>query len=252
MVRDQVRAIALNAGTRIDGKPNLQGLPKKIDDFLRDHPDLAQKVFTGQNSQPSITELKKLSSSLKIINGYKVGNEQKESLAIKAASNISSMMMGLLAAQAKGPIAGFLAYEGSEATRAAGRGLLGFQKKAIESAGAPKYKPESQWIKGRSIRPSANPVEAGFAQPSNLPFMPRNISREEETGYGPPTKLPPLTIPGPGNRVGRASGGRISDSLMADIERAKKQVNNSTKVLLKADDSHVAKALEIANQNSEG
>jgi hypothetical protein len=252
MVRDQVRATALNAGTRADGKPNLQGLPKKIDDFLATHPDLAQKVFTGQNGQPSITDLKKLSSSLKIINGYKVPNEQKENMAVKAASNISSMMIGLLSAQAKGPVAGFLAYEGSEAARAAGRGLLGFQKRAVESAGAPKYKPESEWIKGRSIRPSANPVEAGFAQPSNLPFVPRNISREEETGYGPPTELPPLTIPGPGNRPGRARGGRISDQLMADVERAKKQINNKTKVLLNADDNHVAKALEIANQNSEG
>ena len=154
-------------------------------------------------------------------------------------------------------VAGFLAYEGSEAARAAGRGLLGFQKKAVEAAGAPKYKPESEWIKGRAIRPSAMPFEAGFAQPSELPFMPRNISREEETGYGPPTELPPLTIPGPGNRPGRATGGRttgnsISAQLMADIERAKKQVNNSTKVLLNADDNHVAKALEIANQNSEG
>ena len=238
MVRDQIRATALNAGTRVDGKPNLQGLPKKIDDFLRDQPTLAQKVFTGQNGQPSITDLKKLSTSLKIINGYKVSNEQKESMALKAASGISSMMIGLLSAQAKGPVAGFLAYEGSEAARAAGRGLLGFQKKAVEAAGAPKYKPEAEWVKGRAIRPAF-------------------IKREEETGYGPPTELPPLTIPGPGNRPGRATGGRttgnsISAQLMADIERAKKQVNNSTKVLLNADDSHVAKALEIANQNSEG
>jgi hypothetical protein len=226
MVRDQVRATALNAGTRIDGKPNLQGLPKKIDDFLRDHPDLAQKVFTGQNGQPSITDLKKLSSSLKIVNGYKVSNEQKEGMAIKAASNISSMLIGLLAAQAKGPVAGFLAYEGSEAARAAGRGLLGFQKRAVEAAGAPKYKPKSEWAEGRSIRPAY-------------------IDRQEETGYGPPTELPPI-------RPGRARGGRISDQLMADVERAKKLVNNKTKVLLNADDTHVAKALEIANQNSEG
>jgi hypothetical protein len=39
---------------------------------------------------------------------------------------------------------------------------------------------------------------------------------------------------------------------MADVALAKKQIDNKTKVLLNADDSHVAKALEIANQNSEG
>jgi hypothetical protein len=36
------------------------------------------------------------------------------------------------------------------------------------------------------------------------------------------------------------------------VERAKKTVNNSTKALLNVDDSHVARALEIANQNFEG
>lgn len=244
-VRDQIRYKALDAGHRTDGKPNLQGMPKKIDDFLAQQPELARKVFTGQNGQPSITDLKKLSSSLKIINGYKVGNEQKENMALKAASGLNSLFWGIMASQAKGPAVGFAVYEGSEAAKAAGRGVLGFQKRAIESAGAPKYKPESKWMQGRSIRSSAEPVETGFAEPSNLPFMPRNISREEETGYGPPTELPPI-------RPGRATGGRISDQLMADVALAKKQIDNKTKVLLNADDSHVAKALEIANQNSEG
>jgi hypothetical protein len=64
-------------------------------------------------------------------------------------------------------------------------------------------------------------------------------------GYQEPTMLPPLTIR-------RASGGRVSDRLVSAVERAKKTVNNSTKALLNVDDSHVARALEIANQNFEG
>ena len=69
-------------------------------------------------------------------------------------------------------------------------------------------------------------------------------------GYQEPTTLPPLTI----NRspIARASGGRVAAKLVSEVERAKKAVNNRTKVLLDADDSHVARALEIANQNLEG
>jgi hypothetical protein len=55
-------------------------------------------------------------------------------------------------------------------------------------------------------------------------------------------------------RAGRKSGGRVmtSDKLVAAVERAKKNINNSTQNLLRTPDTHVAQALEIANRNLEG
>lgn len=53
-------------------------------------------------------------------------------------------------------------------------------------------------------------------------------------------------------REGRATGGRVSDRLVAEVDRAKKRINNQTEELLKTPDSHVAQALEVANRHLEG
>jgi hypothetical protein len=53
-------------------------------------------------------------------------------------------------------------------------------------------------------------------------------------------------------RQERKSGGRVSDRLVAMVDRSKKNINNSTQSLLQTPDSHVAHALEIANRNLEG
>jgi hypothetical protein len=53
-------------------------------------------------------------------------------------------------------------------------------------------------------------------------------------------------------RPQRASGGRVSDRLVAMVDRARKNINNQTESLLSTHDNHVARALEIANQNLEG
>jgi hypothetical protein len=54
------------------------------------------------------------------------------------------------------------------------------------------------------------------------------------------------------DRPARKSGGRVSDKLVAAVDRAKKNINNSTQSLLRTPDTHVAQALEIANRNLEG
>lgn len=56
-----------------------------------------------------------------------------------------------------------------------------------------------------------------------------------------------LTIPGPGNRPGRATGGAVN--LHALAKAAKKHVTTSTQDLLNEHDDTVAKALEIANKH---
>jgi hypothetical protein len=53
-------------------------------------------------------------------------------------------------------------------------------------------------------------------------------------------------------RKGRKAGGRVSDRLIREVERAKKSINSNTESLLNTPDSHVAHALEIANRNLEG
>ena len=53
-------------------------------------------------------------------------------------------------------------------------------------------------------------------------------------------------------RPQRKHGGRVSDKLVSMVDRAKKNINNSTESLLQTPDSHVAHALEIANRNFEG
>lgn len=53
-------------------------------------------------------------------------------------------------------------------------------------------------------------------------------------------------------RQERASGGRVSDKLVTMVDRARKNINNQTESLLNTHDNHVARALEIANQNLEG
>jgi hypothetical protein len=81
---------------------------------------------------------------------------------------------------------------------------------------------------------------------------------EEETSSNPPDQLPPLTIPGPGNRTGRATGGRIgshdaaADRLVRMAEVAKKNIGKQTEAILNAPDEHVVKALAVANRNLEG
>lgn len=53
-------------------------------------------------------------------------------------------------------------------------------------------------------------------------------------------------------RSERASGGRVSDKLVAMVDRSKRNINNETKTLLNTDDNKIAHALEIANRHLEG
>lgn len=55
-------------------------------------------------------------------------------------------------------------------------------------------------------------------------------------------------------RQERKAGGRVmsAQNMLAAAERAKRDISGKTKVLLNSSDDHVAKALEIANQNLEG
>jgi hypothetical protein len=81
----------------------------------------------------------------------------------------------------------------------------------------------------------------------NVPAM---DPTDQESGYQQPQPLAPLP------RQGRKKGGRVTamngQQLIAALEKAKREVNNQTKVLLNSSDETVAQALEIANRNIEG
>jgi hypothetical protein len=215
----QLRNLALNTGG------DLRKLSGKINEFLSENPLMAAKAFPDPKQR---YQLKSLADNLDAIYRTTKSNEQKENAAIKAASKVGSFLFGLITGQAKGPIAGMAAYSAAEGAKGVGRGMVGVTQRAAEAAGAPAYKPTPKWSEELRLPNIAAPLE----------------SREEEASYGPAQPLP-LTIR-------RASGGRVAAKLVSEVERAKKSVNNSTKALLNADDSHVARALEIANQNLEG
>jgi hypothetical protein len=212
----------------LDTGDDLHKLPERINEFLQNNRELAGKVFdTDQRYQ-----LKKLADSLDII--YRSGkpNEQQQSLAMNAIKKTGNLLAGVAVGQVKGPIAGAAVYGGAEAVRAASRGLTRARQRIVEEGGAPAFKrtPET----GSRYVPT----------PSSEPFR----SKEEEPSYGPPQPLPPLTIR-------RATGGRvggIAAKLMSDVERARKEVSGKTKALLNADDTHIARALEVANRGLEG
>jgi hypothetical protein len=93
----------------------------------------------------------------------------------------------------------------------------------------------------------AAPTKAG---PSSTRSTSEAIANTLITGAKQPYQLeeaPPLTIRGPGNRSGRATGGAVN--LMALSKAAKKQVTQVTEPLLNESDDSVAHALEIANKH---
>ena len=90
----------------------------------------------------------------------------------------------------------------------------------------------------------------GKAGPASTRTLSEAIANTLITGAKQPVQnepLPPLTIPGPGNRPTRATGGAVN--LMALSKAAKKHVTRSTEDLLNESDDTVARALEVANKH---
>jgi hypothetical protein len=238
-VRDQIRNQVLNVGG------DMSKLPSKIDEFLRENSSIASRVFTGQQGVPSVQDLRRMSEAVKAINKSPVSNEQKENLIVQAIRQINSTVAGLGTAYLHGPLLGTAAYAGSAGLRKGSEALQAASRRAAERAGAPTAEARAP----ESMRFIDKPPEFG----SSLNVQPAVEAYQEPArpGYREPTPLPPLTIKGPGNRQARKSGGRVSDRLVAAVDRAKKNINNQTQTLLRTPDNHVAQALEIANRNLE-
>jgi hypothetical protein len=220
---------------------DLKAFSTNIDKFLTDHggPNgLARKIF---DKPGELADLRRMSEAAKVINAKPVSKPEKDAFLAKAVGKIVSLGIGAATYPFHGGLGAIAGYAGSELAGAAKGAVAGALARRAEAAGAPKaYRkaPESMRV---------------FDQAPDTGSLVRNIPALGGVGvpgYQEPTTLPPLTI----RRapIARASGGRVAAKLVSEVERAKKAVNNRTKVLLNADDSHVARALEIANQNLEG
>ena len=234
-IREQVMTRVFNTGG------DLKALPKSIDTFLKENGPIAQRVFNGQGGNPSISDLRRLSELAKRLEKAKMPNDQKEGILVKSAMQGSNLLAGFLVGNIHGMFAGTAAYLGATGLKAGAEKMLGASRRGAEEFGAP--------MAGRKA-----PEFARFLDQPYVPDAPvRNIQPflEDDTtpmGYQAPTPLG-------GARPGRKAGGRVgklSDRLVSAADRAKKIINNDTKAILNVDDSHVARALEIANRNLEG
>ena len=230
-VKQHIKSLAL------DTSGDLSKLPKKIDDFLSKSPTVAKNIFTPKE----LSDLRRLGEAARITTSAKLSQPEKSSRTATILGKLVSLGIGAATYPFHGLAGAIAGYAGSELSGAAKGAVQGALARRAEAAGAPKaYRKAPESMRGFDQAPDTGSLVR------NIPAM----GGVGVPGYQEPTTLPPLTI----NRapIARASGGRVAAKLVSEVERAKKAVNNRTKVLLDADDSHVARALEIANQNLEG
>lgn len=220
LVNQQIRNRVFNTAG------DLTQLPKSIDSFLSENPSVAAKAF----SPDELAQMRRLSESIKIINQRQVPAQQKDSMILNAVKDIGNTIAAGIAYNLHGAKFAGATYLGAKTLASgyqAGKGVL---ERMAERSGAPTGKV-----------PSALQV---FDQNSSVGALPLNLqamsSTPEEPEYQAPTPL----------RPGRKDGGRIGNKIITAVERAKRNVNNTTEPLLNADDNHIAHALEIANQRT--
>jgi len=220
LVNQQIRNRVFNTAG------DLTQLPKSIDSFLSENPSVAAKAF----SPDELAQMRRLSESIKIINQRQVPAQQKESMILNAVKDIGNTIAAGIAYNLHGAKFAGATYLGAKTLASgyqAGKGVL---ERMAERSGAPTGKV-----------PAALQV---FDQNSSVGALPLNLqamrSTPEEPEYQAPTPL----------RPGRKDGGRIGNKIITAVERAKRNVNNTTEPLLNADDNHIAHALEIANQRT--
>lgn len=236
-VRDALRASVMNT------TQGVKGLANNIDEMLAPgNKKLYEKLF----SRDEIRQLRITSEALRVLDKKplpaKEANERVYEVIMRHVPTSMSRMMSGMAGGVIGssmhPLGGFVG-----AAFGATTNMLGdVTRKMGDKIG------RSREIKRELSGAPARPLNADelvsmpkAAVPST--FYPVQIP----TGYAEPSPL----FPEP-PRSGRATGGRVSDRLVAEVDRAKKRINNQTEELLKTPDTHVAQALEVANRHLEG
>lgn len=228
MVAQQLKNKILTPKTNKD----LSSLPGQINNYLANNPRLMQRIFNGQNGQPSVADLQNLSKAIEIVNTRPISEDSKNSMTMALIKKIVPALSGAALGYPHGileSIAGGVIGKGAGETVG---GIGSIMAAKAQRAGAPK---------------TVTPEGQGF----NVPMIPGKVFPvvKDLEEVAPPPKEPGYKMPQP---LYRKSGGRVSDHLVKAVDRAKKNINKGTEVLLNTPDSHVAHALEVANRNLEG
>lgn len=226
LVEDQIKTMVLSP------PKGMSDIPKSIDKFLLENRAVAERVFSGKDGNPSVADLRRFAEAVRIINERPMAQSDKDLRILAAGERLLKFGVSGAAGYLHGLPAAAATYVGTTGVEKGVGAVRGAIQRGAERAGAPSEVP------GVSV-----PI---FKQGSELRGPVRTLSPLEDTGeepgYGPPMEV----------RTQRATGGRISDSLVRAAEMAKKSINNETKPLLESHDNHIAHALEVANRTLEG
>ena len=167
------------------------------------------------------------------------GKSYWDGLVRGAGTLLAPIIGGGATSAAAGPVAGVAAFG-----TLVGANIIG----SMRAAGMQKV---DDLITDALLNPTLARELLRAAPRKDAPEAARSLSEAIANTAITGTKQPiqtmgPLTIYGPGDRTGRASGGAVN--LMALSKAAKKQVTQVTEPLLNESDDTVAHALEIANK----
>ena len=183
-------------------------------------------------AKKQLLDLQNMGKAIDIINARPISDDAKKSymfaLFKKFAPAVAGASVGYpFGGTMEGIVGGALGKLAGEA----GGGIGSIMAAKAQRAGAPKtVLPEGQGF---------NAPMGGRAFPV-IKDLNQLVPPDREPGYQMPQPL------------ARKHGGRVSDQLVRAVDRAKKNINKGTEVLLNTPDSHVAHALEVANRNLEG
>ncbi|CAB5220047.1 hypothetical protein UFOVP231_43 [uncultured Caudovirales phage] len=226
-VTKYIRNYAFDTASATKPGGDIKQLSKKINEFLQpNNMAIASKVFSPEER----AQMLRIARAAEIINKSQAPNDQKNGMLMNAFQRFAPGLISAASAIFHGPAGAFIGTVAGETATKGAQALGRSRAVKAEEFGAPVVRPERN-------------VLAPVRNPSAM------YPAEQDVTYENPR---PLTINGPGNRMGRKSGGRVSDRLVLAAERAKKSINDGTKGLLGSHDTHVAQALEIANRNLEG
>jgi hypothetical protein len=222
------------------GDPNFQQNAKMI---LGDSYDAIRGKVLAENLRANAKEIKPIEAPNAIGQIAKAGGKWAALPAAFAGAGAEALTMAAMQAQFLSPGALAAVLTGA-ATGVVKSGAEQFAAARVANRAIPLILSEKKSDLARlSKLMDADPATAKMVGNLNAAFQSAQQSAPE--GEEPATRE--LTIPGPGNREGRATGGAVN--LMALSKAAKKHVTRSTEDLLNVDDSTVARALDIANQH---
>jgi hypothetical protein len=225
-IKNNIRTLALGDTS------DFARLPAKIDQLLTRNHYIATKVFTPAE----LSEMKQLSAAIKIIKDSPRSAREQEGDILRLLNRGTSIAAGIIGQAFHGFPGVIMGVGLSEGVGYGARKTAEAYRRSAERAGAPKMRVAPEVLSNAPIRNLES-----FEDVS-----PIDLEGEKYPGY----QALPL-------RTGRATGGKVSHDTISDrlvnmAERAKKEINRDTQVLLKAPDTHVAQALEIANRHIEG